>query len=182
MRTTCSRLALSVVALSCAGLLSACGGSATVEGGTGTGGVTSIAPLDRGGDNSVAPSAADGASGAASASAQPGGAGNGAGVGNGGNAEPTARDEGAHEISSVPAPAPAEETEAKFLEALGKAGINVEGAEDQLIGAGLAVCGQGNDVTVAAAAGQIIAQGRTQLDHGATVKALADAARGALCQ
>ena len=63
-------------------------------------------------------------------------------------------DRGAREISEIPT-AELPESEAKYLGRLKDAGVNVDGVEDQLLGAGKAACDE-NDVTLSAVAGQLV--------------------------
>ena len=65
-------------------------------------------------------------------------------------------DRGAREISEIPT-AELPESEAKYLGRLKDAGVNVDGVEDQLLGAGKAACDE-NDVTLSAVAGQLVEQ------------------------
>ena len=70
-------------------------------------------------------------------------------------------DRGAREISEIPT-AELPESEAKYLGRLKDAGVNVEGVEDQLLGAGKAACDE-NEVTISAVAGQLVEQQRTKM-------------------
>ena len=58
--------------------------------------------------------------------------------------------------------------------------MNVEGVEDQLLGAGQGACGE-DDITIPAVAGQLIEQQRTDMDFDELTKLLQDNARSALC-
>ena len=63
-------------------------------------------------------------------------------------------DRGAREISEIPS-AEVPEPDAKYLDKLKDAGVNVDGVEDQLLGAGKAACDE-NEVTISAVAGQLL--------------------------
>lgn len=97
-------------------------------------------------------------------------------------AEPQAQDQGAQEIEEIPDAPPREEGEQELLDAMGEAGINVGGVEDQLITAARAACNQEDQVTVQAIAGQLIEQGRTELAIGEVVTLIEDTARTGYCQ
>lgn len=152
------------VMLAAGALLSGCG-SATVEEGEATD--TSVAPLERSsaasGDSSASKASESSASASGSASAErtPG-------------EEP--EDRGAREISEIPAPAPAQGPDQDFLAAVAKAGVNVDGVEDQVVGAAQASC-QGDAVTAPAVAGQLIEQGRTELSHEELVRLITEQGR-----
>lgn len=97
-------------------------------------------------------------------------------------AEPQPQDQGAQEIEEIPDAPPREEGEQELLDAMGEAGINVGGVEDQLITAARAACNQEDQVTVQAIAGQLIEQGRTELAIGEVVTLIEDTARTGYCQ
>ena len=90
-------------------------------------------------------------------------------------------DRGAREISAIPSPSRTQGPEQDFLAAVQKAGVETEGAEDQIIGAGQAACNEGDAVTIPAVAGQLIEQGRAPLSHEELTAVLTDQARGTLC-
>ena len=150
--------------LAAGALLSGCG-SATVEEGEATD--TSVAPLERSsaasGDSSASKASESSASASGSASAErtPG-------------EEP--EDRGAREISEIPAPAPEQGPDQDFLAAVAEKGVNVDGVEDQVVGAAQASC-QGDSVTVPAVAGQLIEQGRTELSHEDLVRLITEQGR-----
>ena len=152
------------VMLAAGALLSGCG-SATVEEGEATD--TSVAPLERSsaasGDSSASKASESSAfaSGSASAERTPG-------------EEP--EDRGAREISEIPAPAPEQGPDQDFLAAVAEKGVNVDGVEDQVVGAAQASC-QGDSVTVPAVAGQLIEQGRTELSHEELVRLITEQGR-----
>lgn len=145
------------VLLAAGTLLSACG-SATVDEGDAT--ETSVAPLERSSVASGESSASKASESSASASAErtPG-------------EEP--EDRGAREISEIPTPAPAQGPGQDFLAAVAEKGVNIDGVEDQLVGAAQASC-QGDAVTVPAVAGQLIEQGRTELSHEDVVQLITE--------
>ncbi|WP_394281101.1 hypothetical protein [Corynebacterium sp.] len=90
-------------------------------------------------------------------------------------------DLGAREIEEIPtteAPYIAEEQD--FLDEIAGSDINVENVESQLIGTAHTICG-GESITRDAVAGQLIEQGRTDLDHQEVTKLLDDAAHANLC-
>lgn len=152
------------VLLAAGALLSGCG-SATVEEGEATD--TSVAPLERSsaasGDSSASKASESSASASGSASAErtPG-------------EEP--EDRGAREISEIPAPVPEQGPDQDFLAAVAEKGVNVDGVEDQVVGAAQASC-QGDSVTVPAVAGQLIEQGRTELSHEELVRLITEQGR-----
>lgn len=152
------------VLLAAGALLSGCG-SATVEEGEATD--TSVAPLERSsaasGDSSASKASESSASASGSASAErtPG-------------EEP--EDRGAREISEIPTPAPEQGPDQDFLAAVAEKGVNVDGVEDQVVGAAQASC-QGDSVTVPAVAGQLIEQGRTELSHEELVRLITEQGR-----
>ena len=145
------------VLLAAGTLLSACG-SATVDEGDAT--ETSVAPLERSSAASGESSASKASESSASAPSErtPG-------------EEP--EDRGAREISEIPTPAPAQGPDQDFLAAVAEKGVNIDGVEDQLVGAAQASC-QGDAVTVPAVAGQLIEQGRTELSHEDVVQLITE--------
>ena len=88
-------------------------------------------------------------------------------------------DRGAREISEIPS-AEVPESEAKYLGKLKDAGVNVDGVEDQLLGAGKAACDE-NEVTISAVAGQLVEQQRTTMDFEELSKLITDSARTGIC-
>ena len=116
---------------------------------------TEIAPLER---DSDAPSSADETSSATSKSQE---------------------DRGAREISEIPS-AEVPEPDAKYLDKLKDAGVNVDGVEDQLLGAGKAACDE-NEVTISAVAGQLIEQQRTTQSFEELSQLIKDSARSGIC-
>lgn len=149
------------VLLATGAVLSACG-SATVDEGEAT--ETSVAPLERS-------SAASGESSASKASESSATASGSAPAERAQGEEP--EDRGAREISEIPSPEPAQGPDQDFLAAVAEKGVNVDGVEDQLVGAAQASC-QGDAVTVPAVAGQLIEQGRTELSHEDVVQLLTE--------
>ena len=148
------------VLLAAGTLLSACG-SATVDEGDAT--ETSVAPLERSSVASGESSASKASESSASASAErtPG-------------EEP--EDRGAREISEIPTPVPAQGPDQDFLAAVAEKGVDIDGVEDQLVGAAQASC-QGDAVTAPAVAGQLIEQGRTELSHEELVRLITEQGR-----
>lgn len=77
------------------------------------------------------------------------------------------------------------EADDSYLEALEKAGIDVAGVEDQLIGTGRAACADAPEeerqVIALAIAGQLIAQGRSQESAEEVAKTIASSAKKAYC-
>jgi hypothetical protein len=116
---------------------------------------TEVAPLER---ESDAPTSAEETSSATSKSQE---------------------DRGAREISEIPS-AEVPEPEAKYLGKLKDAGVNVDGVEDQLLGAGQAACDE-NDVTISAVAGQLVEQNRTKMSFEELSKLITDSARTGIC-
>ncbi|MCG7261518.1 hypothetical protein MHJ96_09400 [Corynebacterium aurimucosum] len=152
------------VMLAAGALLSGCG-SATVEEGEATD--TSVAPLERS-------SAASGGASASMASASSASESPSEQSERAQDDEP--EDRGAREISEIPAPAPEQGPDQDFLAAVAEKGVNVDGVEDQVVGAAQASC-QGDSVTVPAVAGQLIEQGRTELSHEELVRLITEQGR-----
>lgn len=88
-------------------------------------------------------------------------------------------DRGAREISEIPS-AEVPEPDAKYLDKLKDAGVNVDGVEDQLLGAGKAACDE-NEVTISAVAGQLIEQQRTTMGFEELSQLIKDSARSGIC-
>ena len=88
-------------------------------------------------------------------------------------------DRGAREISEIPS-AEVPEPDAKYLDKLKDAGVNVDGVEDQLLGAGKAVCDE-NEVAISAVAGQLIEQQRTTQSFEELSQLIKDSARSGIC-
>ncbi|ART20425.1 hypothetical protein CBE89_02110 [Corynebacterium striatum] len=149
--------------------LGACG-SATVES-TDDPTDTKVAPLERSAtatsDGASSSASSKTASSSASASHEP--------------ASDAPEDSGAREISAIPTPEQSQGPEQEFIAAVQKAGVDTNGAEDQIIGAGQAACREGDAVTIPAVAGQLIEQGRAALSHEELTAVLTDQARGTLC-
>lgn len=101
---------------------------------------------------------------------------------NAGAPEPQAQDQGAQEISEIPDAPARDEKEQRFLDGVAEGGVDVAGVEDQLVGAARAACNQEDQVTVQAIAGQLIQQGRTELEIGNVVTLIEDTARTGYCQ
>ena len=72
------------------------------------------------------------------------------------------------------------EPDAKYLDKFKDAGVNVDGVEDQLLGAGKAACDE-NEVTIAAVAGQLIEQQRTTMGFEELSQLIKDSARSGIC-
>lgn len=88
-------------------------------------------------------------------------------------------DRGAREISEIPS-AEMPEPDAKYLDKLKNGGVNVDGVEDQLLGAGKAACDE-NEVTISAVAGQLIEQQRTTQSFEELSQLIKDSARSGIC-
>lgn len=77
------------------------------------------------------------------------------------------------------------EADDSYLGALEKAGIDVDGVEDQLIGTGRAACADAPEeerqVIALAIAGQLVAQGRSQDSAEEVAKIIASSAEKAYC-
>lgn len=77
------------------------------------------------------------------------------------------------------------EADDSYLEALEKAGIDVAGVEDQLIGTGRAACADAPEeerqAIALAIAGQLVAQGRSQESAEEVAKTIASSAKKAYC-
>lgn len=176
------QVAAACAALVLAGSLTACGGSATVDN-KGGAESTSIAPLERASTAPSSAAASDAASATDSATASTAST---AGSGAGGTAAVSpavaGHDEAGREISAIPVPAGPAEQDAPYLEQVQASGINIDGVEDQLLGAASAACNSADTVTVNAVAGQLIEQGRTTLPIEQVAAILADNARATYCQ
>lgn len=151
-------------------LLSACG-SATVDNTEETAAdVTSVAPLERGSgvEDTETESEAESTDEQERPDAEP--------------TSPQAQDRGAREIDEVPEQVPVTSDEDQgYLDALREDGVNVDGVEDQLIGAAGAACSLEDNVTIPAVAGQLIEQNRTDMDHAELVGLIENQARSAYC-
>ena len=95
------------------------------------------------------------------------------------SASKSQEDRGAREISEIPS-AEVPEPDAKYLDKFKDAGVNVDGVEDQLLGAGKAACDE-NEVTIAAVAGQLIEQQRTTMGFEELSQFIKDSARSGIC-
>lgn len=95
------------------------------------------------------------------------------------SASKSQEDRGAREISEIPS-AEVPESDAKYLDKLKDAGVNVDGVEDQLLGAGKAACDE-NEVTISAVAGQLIEQQRTTMGFEELSQLIKDSARSGIC-
>ena len=95
------------------------------------------------------------------------------------SASKSQEDRGAREISEIPS-AEVPEPDAKYLDKLKDAGVNVDGVEDQLLGAGKAACDE-NEVTISAVAGQLIEQQRTTQSFEELSQLIKDSARSGNC-
>ena len=95
------------------------------------------------------------------------------------SASKSQEDRGAREISEIPS-AEVPEPDAKYLDKLKDAGVNVDGVEDQLLGAGKAACDE-NEVTISAVAGQLIEQQRTTMGFEELSQLIKDSARSGIC-
>lgn len=95
------------------------------------------------------------------------------------SASKSQEDRGAREISEIPS-AEVPEPDAKYLDKFKDAGVNVDGVEDQLLGAGKAACDE-NEVTIAAVAGQLIEQQRTTMGFEELSQLIKDSARSGIC-
>ncbi|WP_049171819.1 DUF732 domain-containing protein [Corynebacterium sp. 239_CJEI] len=77
------------------------------------------------------------------------------------------------------------EADDSYLGALEKAGIDVDGVEDQLIGTGRAACADApeeeREVIALAIAGQLVAQGRSRESAEEVAKTIASSAKKAYC-
>lgn len=95
------------------------------------------------------------------------------------SASKSQEDRGAREISEIPS-AEVPEPDAKYLDKLKDAGVNVDGVEDQLLGAGKAACDE-NEVTISAVTGQLIEQQRTTMGFEELSQLIKDSARSGIC-
>lgn len=91
-------------------------------------------------------------------------------------------DRGAEEISAIPSPeADASGRDADFIGALGDKNIDIAGVEEQLAAAAQRVCAEEEPITLNAIAGQLIEQGRTELDYEQLAQILVGKARSVYC-
>lgn len=95
------------------------------------------------------------------------------------SASKSQEDRGAREISEIPS-AEVPEPDAKYLDKFKDAGVNVDGVEDQLLGAGKAACDE-NEVTISAVTGQLIEQQRTTMGFEELSQLIKDSARSGIC-
>ena len=163
-------------------------GSATVDGNSGgkdgnnaTGTEQSVAPLDRGQSSSESPNSEDPSSESSSAepsskskggNAAEAGAGAGAGAG---------EDRGAREVDDIPEPEDNTSPEdKKYLDFLNDKKVDTKDAEGQITSAAMTVCSE-DTVTLPAVAGQLIAQERTDMEHGELVRLMTDEAQEIYC-
>lgn len=148
-----------------AGLLTACGSTATdtVE-------TSFVAPLTRSAKPSEGSAAAS-----ASASASPQ-------TGTDTAAAATAADRPAQEVSTVPTPTP-KFTEAgeKFLKEISDQGVDIVGVEAQLIATAQIVCSGEFGAAVEAVAGQVVEQGRTTKDYNEILTLIDTSAKKLYC-
>ncbi|MDU0479140.1 hypothetical protein QVA66_07790 [Staphylococcus chromogenes] len=137
-------------------LLTACGGGATVDNQSAT--QATVAPLSKAAKPSGSEQTTASASKSPEATKEPSKS-DGAPA-----AAPAPRDKAAQEISALPTSGPKRSaSESKYLEALQKQGIKVEGIEDQMIGAANQACQKDRDnYLVGAIAGQLVEQKRTE--------------------
>lgn len=156
--------------------------SATVD--SDSGNDTSVAPLSREKTSEESTtSSSESASSSASSSQEPSeskdDSKDSAEPRNGSGSANSPEDRGAREISEIPS-AQLPKEEAAYLDSLKDAGVNVNGVEDQLLGAGQGACGE-DEITSPAVAGQLIEQQRSDKDFDELTKLLQDNARSALC-
>jgi len=141
---------------------------------------TSVAPLSREKTSEESTtSSSESASSSASSSQEPSESKESAEPTNGSRSANSPEDRGAREISEIPS-AQLPKEEAAYLDSLKDAGVNVDGVEDQLLGAGQGACGE-DEITIPAVAGQLIEQQRSDKDFDELTKLLQDNARSALC-
>lgn len=152
--------------------------SATVD--SDSGNDTSVAPLSREKTSEESnTSSSESASSSASSSEEPSESKGSSEPRNGSGSANSPEDRGAREISEIPS-AQLPKEEAAYLDSLKDAGVNVDGVEDQLLGAGQGACGE-DEITIPAVAGQLIEQQRSDKDFDELTKLLQDNARSALC-
>lgn len=146
-----------------AGLLTACGSTATDTAET-----SSIAPLTR----SAKPS--EGAESSTVSTKEPA-------VPEASRAA-TAADRPGQEVSSVPTPTPKFTAEGeKFLKEIGDQGVDIAGIEAQLIATAQIVCSGEFGAAVEAVAGQIVEQGRTTKDYNEVLGLIDTSAKKLYC-
>lgn len=101
-----------------------------------------------------------------------------------GSAAPAPRDQGAQEIEEIPDSQPgASEQDEHYVGALNDAGIDTAGYESLLVSTAWTVCSDDAvaSATPGAVAGQLVAQGRTDLDEDAVVREIETNAREVYC-
>lgn len=171
-----TKFSIAAVVVASSAVLAACGG-ATVENSPTE---TSIAPLTR----NVAPSSEESPASSAASESRASDA----------SAEPDAvrpdaplpQDQPAEEISEIPGNnLQLSGVDREYLDSLTADGVDVEGVEDQLIGTASIVCrGDGAPLGAAtkeAVAGQLIEQGRSNMEFEALVELIDSSARKAYC-
>lgn len=169
------RQAAALGALACATTLLAACGQATVENNDST----SIAPLTRSAAASESSSSAAASSKASGHSSEPSGSASAEAN------EPDNLDQG-QQISAIPSASDNYTGKEKaFLDELTKAGIDVSGAEGQMIGAAGVACENLTEglapATIQAVAGQLIQQGRTNKPFEEVVSLIESTAKNAYC-
>ncbi|MFH0411472.1 hypothetical protein ACG98H_05865 [Corynebacterium sp. L4756] len=96
------------------------------------------------------------------------------------SAEPQPEDRGAQEVEQAPTPQ-ARDADAAFLDDIAASGVDTNGAESQLIGAGNTACNPDDSVTIPAVAGQLIEQGRTDQSAEEVAALISEKAQAAYC-
>lgn len=97
---------------------------------------------------------------------------------------PAPQDQGAREISEIPESAPERSAEdEEYLDSFRVAEVDLGGLEDTLLGTASTVCssGQSGEVMATAVAGQLIEQGRTDLNIDELSGLIVDNARATYC-
>ena len=180
MKSHFSRIGMVAAAFGAsAALLVGCGGSTVTSDDVES--ETTVAPLERSAAETTEPSedeeGEDAPGDAAQETPERGGD---AGVA----APPPPEDQGAREISEIPeAEAPMSAEDEEYLAELEDADVDVAGVEASLLGTAATVCASEGDVnvTASAVAGQLIEQGRTELEHGELTGLIEESARAAYC-
>ena len=180
MKSHFSRIGMVAAAFGAsAALLVGCGGSTVTSDDVES--ETTVAPLERSGTETTGAADPTESEDAEETTTQerPDGQG-GAGVA----APPPPEDQGAREISEIPeTEVPTSPEDEEYLATLADADVDVAGVEPSLLGTATTVCASegGTNVTASAAAGQLIEQGRTELDHGELTELIEESARATYC-
>lgn len=175
------RIMAGAVALMASLSLAACG-SATVDSDSEVSPDATVAPLERGGSDSEDSDSTE-ASEKSSESSAPSTskrAEKDDAEASTSKSEPAPEDRGAQEVDQAPTPQVAD-SDAGYLDAVAGGGVDIAGVENQLVSAGNTACNPDDEVTVAAVAGQLIEQGRTDKSIEEVIALINEQAQAAYC-